>query len=99
MIRIKSTTKYVYYTTKYVLIFQAFGSHGMALSENIRETSTIIDSVGGGKSKRLFNSFPQRFEAAFEAELEHFADCLDGKHLMVLCLLSVKVVVEFSFTS
>ena len=63
----------------YYFFLQAFGTHGMALSENIRETSTIIDSVGGGKSKRLFNSFPQRFEAAFESELEHFADCLDGK--------------------
>ena len=52
----------------------------MALSENIRETSTIIDSLGGGKSKRLFDSFPQRFETAFEAELEHFADCLDGEN-------------------
>ena len=63
----------------FLIFLQAFGTHGMALSENIRETSTIIDSVGGGKSKRLFNSFPQRFEAAFESELEHFADCLDGK--------------------
>ena len=57
----------------------------MALSENIRETSTIIDSVKGGRSKRLFNSFPQRFEAAFESELDHFVDCLDGKVNDRLC--------------
>ena len=51
----------------------------MALAENPRESSTIIDGATGGRSRRLFNSFPQRFEAPFEAELEHFVDCLDGE--------------------
>ena len=72
---------YCWYYIAFSTLEQAFGTHGMALSENPRETSTIIDSVIGGASQRLFNSFPQRFEAAFESELEHFVDCLDGKHV------------------
>ncbi|XP_060601376.1 myo-inositol 2-dehydrogenase-like isoform X1 [Ruditapes philippinarum] len=63
----------------YDIRLEAFGTKGMALAENPRESATVIDGVSGGRSRRIFNSFPQRFEAPFEAELEHFVDCLDGK--------------------
>lgn len=62
----------------YDVRLEVFGTSGRALSENVREASTVIDSSGGSMSNRFLNSFPQRFEAAFEAELDHFADCLDG---------------------
>ncbi|XP_052783064.1 myo-inositol 2-dehydrogenase-like [Mya arenaria] len=55
-----------------------FGTGGMALAENPREISTVIDGESGGSTRRLFNSFPQRFEAPFAAELDHFINCMDG---------------------
>lgn len=63
----------------YDIRLEAFGTEGMAMAENPRESSTVIDGLNGGGSRRLFNSFPQRFEAPFEAELAHFVDCMDGK--------------------
>jgi len=58
---------------------KAFGTEGMALAENPRESHTVIDGTSGGATRRLFLSFPQRFEAPFAAELEHFLDCMDGR--------------------
>lgn len=63
----------------YDIRLEAFGTQGMALAENPRESSTVIDGALGGTSRRLYNSFPQRFEAPFAAELAHFIDCMDGK--------------------
>ncbi|WAR28196.1 hypothetical protein MAR_013900 [Mya arenaria] len=57
---------------------KVFGTGGMALAENPREISTVIDGESGGSTRRLFNSFPQRFEAPFAAELDHFINCMDG---------------------
>ncbi|MEW8547071.1 MAG: hypothetical protein AB2693_26445 [Candidatus Thiodiazotropha sp.] len=41
----------------------------------------MVNTGMGGRSKKLFYSFPERFEASFKAELDHFADCLEGKSL------------------
>ncbi|WAR28204.1 IOLG-like protein [Mya arenaria] len=62
----------------YDIRLEAFGTGGMALAENPRESSTVIDRESGGSTRRLFNSFPQRFEAPFAAELDHFINCMDG---------------------
>ena len=60
-------------------MLQAFGTEGMAQTANPREASTVVDTGVGGRSKKLFYSFPERFEASFKAELDHFADCLEGE--------------------
>ncbi|XP_052818490.1 uncharacterized protein LOC128244531 [Mya arenaria] len=62
----------------YDIRLEAFGTGGMALAENPRESSTVIDGESCGSTRRLFNSFPQRFEAPFAAELDHFINCMDG---------------------
>lgn len=77
--------------------FKAFGTKGMAMAENPRESSTVIDGMNGGGSRRLFNSFPQRFETPFEAELAHFVDCMDGELKIIITL--IKFISKFSLQS
>lgn len=80
----------------YDMRIEMFGSEGMARAENPRETAAVIDVADGGKCNRLFNSFPQRFEAAFSKEIDHFIDCLDGTDTPLItkeeCLLSMEIV-------
>ncbi|XP_033760497.1 myo-inositol 2-dehydrogenase-like [Pecten maximus] len=80
----------------YDMRIEMFGSEGMVNAENRRESSAVIDGQDGGKLKRLLNSFPQRFEAAFENEIDHFIDCLDGKDTPLIkkeeCLLTMEIV-------
>ena len=69
----------------------------MALAENPRESSTVIDGSSGGTTRRLFNSFPQRFQSSFEGELLHFVDCMDGVYLSHLFqTVELYVLVSFS---
>ena len=56
----------------------------MALANNPRESSVTIDLVNGANQRRLFNSFPERFEKGFEAEIDHFIDCIDGRSLFIM---------------
>nr|KAG5690963.1 hypothetical protein BaRGS_027282 [Batillaria attramentaria] len=51
---------------------------GKVTAENVRETTSMIDGVSGGSVRRIYHSFPQRFEKAFQAEIEHFMRCMDG---------------------
>jgi len=72
------------------LCFKVFGTDGMALAENPRESSTVIDRHDGGRTRRLYNSFPQRFKGPFEAELDHFVRCLDGNLRFInACYVSI----------
>ncbi|KAL3847315.1 hypothetical protein ACJMK2_018230 [Sinanodonta woodiana] len=57
---------------------ELFGSKGMAQTVHQREPGCIFDGAKGATLQRLHNSYPQRFERAFEAEISHFVDCLDG---------------------
>ncbi|KAJ8310913.1 hypothetical protein KUTeg_012778 [Tegillarca granosa] len=63
----------------YDIRIELFGSKGMATAENPRQLSSVIDVSDGGKMTPYHHSFPQRFEKAFENEITHFVDCLDGK--------------------
>ncbi|XP_021372135.1 uncharacterized protein LOC110462495 isoform X2 [Mizuhopecten yessoensis] len=80
----------------YDMRVEIFGAEGMALAENPRESASVIDVQNGGKLNRLYDSFPQRFEAAFEKEIDHFVDCLDGKDTPLIkkaeCLLTMEIV-------
>ena len=70
---------------------QIFGSEGMVSASNPRETSTSVDGHEGNMESRLHLSFPQRFQQSFEAELEHFVECLEGETVMALyALLLIK---------
>ncbi|KAK3585618.1 hypothetical protein CHS0354_004530 [Potamilus streckersoni] len=57
---------------------ELFGSKGMVQTIHQREPGGIFDGAKGATLRRLHNSYPQRFESAFEAEINHFVDCLDG---------------------
>ncbi|GFS22698.1 inositol 2-dehydrogenase [Elysia marginata] len=63
----------------YDIRMEIFGSGGMVSASNPRETSTSVDGQEGNMESRLHLSFPQRFQRSFEAELEHFVECLEGK--------------------
>lgn len=80
----------------YDMRIEMFGADGMAMAENPRVASSVVDDQGGAKLKTLHNSFPQRFETAFEQQLDHFIDCLDGKATPLIkkeeCLLIMEIV-------
>ncbi|XP_012945195.1 myo-inositol 2-dehydrogenase [Aplysia californica] len=63
----------------YDIRMEIFGSDGVVMANNPRETSVTFDRADGGRENRLHYSFPQRFEESFRAELGHFVDCLEGK--------------------
>ncbi|GFO09778.1 inositol 2-dehydrogenase [Plakobranchus ocellatus] len=63
----------------YDIRMEIFGSAGMVTASNPRETNTSVNGHEGGIESRLHLSFPQRFKHSFEAELEHFVECLEGK--------------------
>ena len=65
------------------MLFQLFGTLGMAQSDNPRRTTAIVDKVDGATMQPLFYSFPQRFEKAFASEISHFYDCLNGEYIFI----------------
>ncbi|KAK7090485.1 hypothetical protein V1264_010275 [Littorina saxatilis] len=65
-------------TYGYDIRVEVFGSDGMVVAENPRESSAVINGAAGGTIRRLFHSFPQRFEKAFQLEIDHFVRCMDG---------------------
>ncbi|XP_060084197.1 uncharacterized oxidoreductase YrbE-like [Ylistrum balloti] len=80
----------------YDMRIEMFGTEGMAMAENPRVSASLVDIQQGGKLNKLYHSFPQRFEAAFEKEIDHFIDCLDGKDTPLIkkeeCLLTMEIV-------
>ncbi|KAL8597918.1 hypothetical protein ACOMHN_063814 [Nucella lapillus] len=65
-------------TYGYDIRVEVFGSKGMVVAENPREATSVVDGGEGGSMRRLFHSFPQRFEKAFQLEVDHFVRCMEG---------------------
>ena len=58
--------------------WKVFGSEGMVRADNPRERTRVVDVASGSRVPRLFYSFPQRFEKAFQLEVDHFVRCMEG---------------------
>lgn len=57
---------------------EVFGSLGMVRAENQRVSSSEIFDASGGHTSRIHESFPERYENAYSAEIDHFIDCVLG---------------------
>lgn len=55
---------------------EVFGTAGLASIKNITESSTELSNATGIHRPKWQHSFPQRFEVAFEQELDAYADTL-----------------------
>ena len=55
---------------------EVFGSGGMISVKNLAENSTELANENGTHRPKWMHSFPQRFDAAFEREMDVFADTL-----------------------
>ena len=55
---------------------EIFGTHGLASVQNRPEHSSALADADGLHGPKWQHSFPQRFEAAFNAELHAFAETL-----------------------
>jgi myo-inositol 2-dehydrogenase/D-chiro-inositol 1-dehydrogenase len=57
---------------------EAFGAKGMIRAQNQLETTVETWSETGSTGDRLQNFFLDRYAVAYEREMEHFADVIDG---------------------
>ena len=57
---------------------EVFGTDGMCQVVSVHETSTILSDKNGIHRSKYLNSFPQRFDQAFQIEMDAFADALLG---------------------
>eukprot|EP00978_Attheya_sp_CCMP212_P017067 scaffold45329_cov57-Attheya_sp.AAC.5 len=55
---------------------EIFGDQGLVCNDNEYQHSSVLSNTTGVHQSRLKHSFPQRFNQAFEAELEAFADTI-----------------------
>lgn len=55
---------------------EIFGDKGMVSVKNVHAHSTILSNEDGIHQSKLQHSFPQRYNQAFSAELDAFADTL-----------------------
>ena len=55
---------------------EIFGSEGLASVNNEFAESSIVSNASGVHQSRLKHSFPERFDAAFTAELGAFVNCI-----------------------
>lgn len=62
----------------YDMRIEVFGKNGMVSTDHQRETGCRLEGTAGGAVRRLYNSFPQRFQKAFRAEIDHLVHCMDG---------------------
>jgi myo-inositol 2-dehydrogenase/D-chiro-inositol 1-dehydrogenase len=58
---------------------EAFGSNGAARVENVTQTSAVVWDASGMHSDAIPGSFVERYASAYRAELDHFADVVEGK--------------------
>lgn len=58
---------------------EAFGSKGMATAGNPAPTTVARWSEDGKSSDALYPGFMSRYAGAYAAEMDHFADMLEGK--------------------
>jgi len=57
---------------------EAFASAGMVRADNVTESTVEIWSEAGVAADRFQNFFLDRYAEAYRAEMDHFADILDG---------------------
>jgi len=57
---------------------EAYASGGMVRADNVVESSVQVWSEGGAAADRFQNFFLDRYAEAYRAEMDHFADVLDG---------------------
>jgi len=57
---------------------EAYASAGMVRADNVLESTLQVWSEGGAASDRFQNFFLARYAEAYRAEMDHFADMLDG---------------------
>lgn len=57
---------------------EAFASAGMVRADNVRESTVEVWSEAGSASDRFQNFFLDRYATAYQREMDHFADILDG---------------------
>ena len=55
---------------------EAFGSKGIALSENPVQHATVIRTGAGFRGAPMYESFPDRYDLAFQREWEAFVDAV-----------------------
>lgn len=58
---------------------EVFGSQGMVRADNRHPSSAQLYDSKGLCMGRIYESFPDRYSAAYVNELEHFLDCIAGK--------------------
>ncbi|WP_428152389.1 inositol 2-dehydrogenase [Brevundimonas sp.] len=57
---------------------EAYASKGMVRADNVLESTVQVWGEAGAAADRFQNFFLDRYAAAYEAEMTHFADMLDG---------------------
>ena len=58
---------------------EAYGSQGALQVDNVRDTSLVSLRADGPSGAPFPYSFPERYAAAYRAELDHFADVIEGR--------------------
>ena len=58
---------------------EAYASKGMVRADNVLESTVQVWGEAGAAADRFQNFFLDRYAAAYVAEMDHFADILDGK--------------------
>jgi myo-inositol 2-dehydrogenase/D-chiro-inositol 1-dehydrogenase len=58
---------------------EAYGSAGMVRADNVVESTVHVWTEEGAQADRFQNFFLSRYEAAYRAEMAHFADIVAGK--------------------
>jgi myo-inositol 2-dehydrogenase/D-chiro-inositol 1-dehydrogenase len=58
---------------------EAFGAKGAARVDNVTSTAVSVWGEAGARADRFPYAFIDRYAGAYAAEMDHFADVLDGK--------------------
>lgn len=58
---------------------EAFGSDGAARVDNVTDTTVVRRDEAGAHADAIPYSFVQRYAHAYRAEIDHFADVVEGK--------------------
>jgi myo-inositol 2-dehydrogenase/D-chiro-inositol 1-dehydrogenase len=62
---------------------EAFGSQGLIRAQNVLESTVEIWGEAGAAADRFQNFFLDRYKAAYAAEIEHFAQVIDGAEPLI----------------
>jgi myo-inositol 2-dehydrogenase/D-chiro-inositol 1-dehydrogenase len=58
---------------------EAYGACGMICADNVTESTVQVWTEAGAQADRFQNFFLDRYAQAYRAEMDHFAEILDGK--------------------